>query len=62
MTMDFQRAEVAGDNKGGDAIAEFFAHSAEDRYCGWDLFANLAHWASVSAGIAFMVAAGLDLF
>lgn len=45
-----------------DTIAEFFQRSVEHRYRDWDLCANLAHWASVSAGIALMLAAGLDLF
>ena len=45
-----------------DPIAEFFERSVEDRYRDWDLCANVAHWASVSAGVALMVVAGLDLF
>jgi hypothetical protein len=61
MIRDFQAHDIDGDYK-GDPIAEFFARNAEDRYCGWDLFANVAHWASVSAGVALMVVAGLDYF
>lgn len=45
-----------------DAIGESFQRSVEHRYRDWDLCANLAHWASVAAGVAMMVAAGLDLF
>lgn len=45
-----------------DPIAEFFERSVQDRYRDWDLCANVAHWASVSAGVALMVVAGLDLF
>ena len=45
-----------------DTIAEFFQRSVEQRYRDWDLCANLAHWASVSVGLALMLAAGLDLF
>jgi hypothetical protein len=62
MFLDFQRTDIDVGNRGADPIAEFFARSAEDRYCGWDLFANVAHWASVSAGVALMVVAGLDYF
>ena len=64
MIPDFQGTSFEGDGEGEgvDPIAEFFARGAEDRYCGWDLFANAAHWASVSAGIALMIAAGLGLF
>ncbi len=60
--MNFQRPDIDVGNNGADPIAEFFARSAEDRYYNWDLVASVAHWASVSAGVALMVVAGLDLF
>ena len=45
-----------------DPIAEFFARAVEDRYRGWDAVADMAHWASVAVGGAFMAAAALGWF
>ena len=45
-----------------DPIAEFFARAVEDRYRHWDAVADVAHWASVAVGGAFMAAAALDWF
>ncbi|MDM0104011.1 hypothetical protein QTH97_03655 [Variovorax sp. J22R24] len=62
MTPNFQGPNIDGGCEGVDPIAEFFVQGAEDRYSDWDLFANMAHWASVSAGVALMMAAGLGFF
>lgn len=62
MKQEFQGADIDACGEDVDPIAEFFVRGAEDRYVGWDLFANVAHWASVSAGIALMAAAGLGFF
>ena len=45
-----------------DPIAEYFARAVEDRYRGWDAVAEVAHWASVALGGAFMAAAALGWF
>ncbi|MDM0001351.1 hypothetical protein QTI24_22285 [Variovorax sp. J22P240] len=62
MTPNLQGPNIDGGSEGGDPIAEFFVQGAEDRYSDWDLFANMVHWASVSAGLALMMAAGLGFF
>ena len=62
MIPNFQGTNIDGGNEGVDPIAEFFVRGAEDRYSDWDLFANVAHWASVSAGVALMISAGLGFF
>lgn len=62
MILDVQGPNIDGESGTVDPIAEFFVQSAEDRYSDWDLFANVAHWASVSAGITLMVVAGLGFF
>jgi hypothetical protein len=62
MILDSQGPNIDRENGAVDPIAEFFVRSAEDRYSDRDLFANVAHWASVSAGVTLMVAAGLGFF
>lgn len=62
MILNLQGPNIDGDDRGVDPIAEFFVRGAQDRYSDWDLFANVAHWASVSAGVALMMAAGLGFF
>lgn len=62
MNLNLQGPGIDGGSEGVDPIAEFFVRSAQDRYSDWDLFANVAHWASVSAGVALMMAAGLGFF
>ena len=62
MIPNLQGPNIDGGNGDVDPIAEFFVQSAEDRYSDWDLFANVAHWASVSAGVALMISAALGFF
>jgi hypothetical protein len=62
MILNLQGPNIDGGDQGVDPIAEFFVQSAEHRYSDWDLFANAAHWASVSAGVALMISAALGFF
>ena len=60
--LNLQGPNIDGGDQGVDPIAEFFVQSAEHRYSDWDLFANAAHRASVSAGVALMISAALGFF